>query len=345
MSAPRCGCDRISSQSSSVRRVPVSVWSGKVNLPTSCSRPAVWTSSCSRDGQPGGGGGRLGEAGDGGGVAGGHPVAHPQRLHHHADHALVQRLELGDLDAQLVALLPRVGDEQRERPEREQQGDEQADREQPELLVGGDGRGGQQAGGELPRQHRDVEAPERAAQARAVAQAEHPDDEPEVQDARGEVDAEDDRGACERGARVGAGVAERLERERARDGVDGQRNDIAEHERDRRAGRDDMHEQRREGDQRGRRGPEQGHRERGRDERRADRGGPDAQRDELAAEGQRQQAQRQVGRLPVAGGGPEHGRGDRGCEQHGLAGGEDLVPPAYPRSGGDLFNSLRPQRH
>ena len=48
MSAPRCGCERISSQSSSVRRVPVSVWSGNVNLPTSCSSPAVCTSSCSR---------------------------------------------------------------------------------------------------------------------------------------------------------------------------------------------------------------------------------------------------------------------------------------------------------
>ena len=42
----------MSAQSSSVSVVPVSVWSGNVNLPTSCRSPAVCTSSWSRGGRP-----------------------------------------------------------------------------------------------------------------------------------------------------------------------------------------------------------------------------------------------------------------------------------------------------
>jgi hypothetical protein len=134
-------------------------------------------------------------------------------------------------------------------------------------------------------------------------------------------------------------------RRRARDGVDGQRNDIAERERERRAGRDHVHGERRERDDGGGRRTQQGHREGGGDERRADGPAAGAQREELPCHRKPEQGQHQSCGLPVVRAGSEHGGCDRGCEQHGLTGGEDAVPPANPRSGGDFFSSLRAQRH
>ena len=113
-------------------------------------------------------------------MARGHPVAHPERLDHHADHALVQRLELGDLDAQLVALALRVRDEQRQHPQRGQRAGEEGDRDQPDLLVRRHRARGEQGADELPRQHGHVEPARRGGQARAVAQAEHADHEHEL---------------------------------------------------------------------------------------------------------------------------------------------------------------------
>ena len=332
MSAPRCGCDRISSQSSSVRRVPVSVWSGKVNLPTSWSRPGGVDQLLLADGHARGGGGRLGEPGDGGRVARGHPVAHPERLDHHADHALVQRLELGDLDAQLVALALVCATNSEQHPQRDQHDGEHRDRDQPDLLVGRDRARGDQPARRFPREHRQVEPPRRGGEARAVAQAEHADDEQEVQRARGEVDGEDDRRAAEARRTVRAGIAERLQqRVRRRRG----RRSARRHCR-RRAGTAcgsrSRGGERREGDDRRRRRPEQGHRDRGGDQRRADVAAAGPECDELARQRQPQQGGEQAERLPVLRVGAEHGGADRCCQEHGLTGGDNAVPPANPRS-------------
>ena len=149
--------------------------------------------------EPGGGGGRLREARDGGRVARGHPVAHAERLDHHADHAVVQRLQLVHLRAQLVALALGVHDRAEQVAVGHQDHGEHRHGEQPDLLVGEHGAGGQRAGRDLPRHDRQVEPPHREQQARPVAQAEVADDQQEVQEVRDQVDAEDDRRGRELG--------------------------------------------------------------------------------------------------------------------------------------------------
>ena len=193
MSAPRCGCEWISAQSSSVRLVPVSVWSGNVNLPTSCSSPAVCTSSCSRAESPAA-----------------------------AAVALAKRATAAEWRAVMRSRMPSVSTITRITPlcsasssstcsrsssrwrcasttdseqvaVGEQHHGEHRDRDQADLLVGEHRAGRQRAGRDLPREHRQVEPAHRVEQARAVAQAEVADDQQEVEEVRREVDAEDDR--------------------------------------------------------------------------------------------------------------------------------------------------------
>ena len=206
----------------------------------------------------------------------------------------MERLELVHLPAQLVALALGVDDRREQVAVGEQQHGEHRDRDQPDLLVGEHGAGREDAGRDLPRDDRQVEAAHRGDQAGAVAQAQVADDQQEVEEVRREVDAEHDRRGRQRRDLLGPRVAERLEQQRADHRVRRERDDVVEHERPRRARLRRPGEHGGDRDHGRGRGPEQRHRERGGDERRADLDGAGLQRQELPDERQREQREEQA---------------------------------------------------
>ena len=161
---------------------PISTWSGSASLPMSCSRPAVCTTACSRSDRPAARASSMRVVRDGGGVAGGARVAQRQRLQQQAEHALVADVELvaAALDLLLVTPGPRARPAAaagRRRGEREQADDAGA-----VDLEAVDGHRGQRRGGELPRQHRQVDRAEHLQQRAAAEQHRVPGDHREVED-------------------------------------------------------------------------------------------------------------------------------------------------------------------
>ena len=258
---------------------------------------------------------RAGVARDGGGVAGGHAVAHRERVDHARQHPELQRRELLRAPLRAQQLAQHV-------LEHEQHEREQRERRQPRLAVDDRHAHGQQRARQLDGQHRDEDLAHLAAQRdprvgrdvdgdhrevereREHERAEHDERERdvvglEVGDARERLDAEPDD---ERDHRVGRHVGEHLvRREAVAQRVDEHRDDA------------DQHRRRR---------PAQRHREHEREERAGDALRAVLERDQVADHREREQDRDEPERLPVLGLGRHGGGDERAEEDRGLRDGE-----------------------
>ena len=190
------------------------MWSGKMNLPMSCSRPAVWASSCSRSDRPAATGDLARVARDGGAVAGRHAVPDVERVQQGADHPELEagqlvgaRLELFGAQPQFALALLRAQQLGQQVLEAREDDHEQGDRRHPDLHVDERDDDDEQRAEQLGRQQRHERVPGLVGQRGALQPALVARGEGEVQGEREEERGEDE----DVEERVGARGAGRLD--------------------------------------------------------------------------------------------------------------------------------------
>ena len=140
-----------------------------MNLPMSWSSAAVWMSSCSRSSEPHHLRDLARVAGDRRGMAGGHRVSHRQRLEHRVEQADLERRQLARALRELLAALEGLDAGAEQVLEDEEHDGEEPDGADPDAAVAVRDAGGEQAGGELRRQHRDVDRRARCPRTRLAS--------------------------------------------------------------------------------------------------------------------------------------------------------------------------------